>query len=153
MVRSKKQTVSISLPAEMIDWLDSSAKSQSLLSQSKAVRCCVNCVALGDVKMAGEINDADAVQIHDYQAINVELASEQVQWVDSVVSSQTDWSQSEVVRLVVKACMNADADIVFGVVRCKSKVTECEGAQAAIDNLTIHSGASGVTVKEEIKLL
>ena len=153
MSTGKKQTLSISLPTEMIDWLDSSAKSQSLPSQSKAVRCCVNCVALGDVDMIRESNDASAVQSSNYQALNIELAIEQIEWVDSVCSKSEGSSQSEVVRSVIKACMNAEADVVFGVVRCKSKVTACEGAQNAVASLTERNGANGVVVKEDIELL
>jgi hypothetical protein len=49
--------------------------------------------------------------------------------------------------------MNADENVVFGVVRCKSKVVACEGAQTAVDSLTKRYGANGVVVKEEIELL
>ncbi len=148
MSSGEKQTISISLPAEMIDWLESSAKSQSLPSSSKAARCCINCVALGDVEM---IDDHDGK--FDYRAVNIELAPEQIKWVDSVCAKTEGSSQSTVVRSVIKACMNAEADIVFGVVRCKSNVTACEGAQNAVDNLTKRYGADGVVVKEEIELV
>ena len=153
MSSGKKQTLSVSLPAQMIDWLDASAKSRSLPSQSKAIRCCVNCVALGDVKMIEDDNDETAVPNVNYRALNIELASEQIEWVDSVCSNSEGSSQREVVRSVIKACMNSEADVVFGVVRCKSKVMACEGAQNAVDSLTERYGANGVVVKEEIELL
>ena len=158
MSSGKKQTLSVSLPAQMIDWLDASAKARSLPSQSKAFRCCVNCVALGDVKMIEDNNDNDAttaVPNVDYRALNIELAPEQIEWVDSVaVKTETGGSsQSEVVRSVIKTCMNADEDAVFGVVRCKSKVTACDGAQEAVDLLSKRYGENNVEVKEEIQLL
>jgi len=152
----KKQTLSISLPTEMIDWLDSSAKSQSLPSQSKAVRCCINCVALDDVDMRVESNDAASADpsSNNYQALNIELATEQIEWVDSVCSKSDEGSsQSEVVRSVIQACMTAEAGVVFGVVRCKRKVTACEGAQNAVASLIERNGANGVVVKEDIELL
>lgn len=156
MSNGKKQTLSISLPAEMIDWLDCSAESYSLPSQSKAVRCCVNCVAIGDVDMAEGGNDANAVveTSMNYQALNIELASQQKEWIENFCSkSKGYFSHSEVVRSVVKACMNAEEDVVFGVVRCKSKVTECEGSQEAVDILSKRYGANNIIVKEGIEIL
>ena len=153
MSSGKKETLSISLPVEMIDWLNSSAKSQSLSSSSKAARCCINCVALGDVDTIEENSSASTTQEFDYRAINIELATEQIKWVDSVCAKSEGSSQSKVVRSVIKACMNAEKDVVFGVVRCKSKVTTCEGAQNAVDLLTKRYGADGVDVKEGIELL
>mmetsp|Transcript_7582 Transcript_7582/g.18561 ORF Transcript_7582/g.18561 Transcript_7582/m.18561 type:complete len:151 (+) Transcript_7582:122-574(+) len=150
MSSGKKQTLSLSLPAEMIDWLNSSAKSQSLPSSDKAARCCINCVALGDVVM---IESRDSIERFDYRAVNIELAPEQIKWVDSICAKTEGSSQSQVVRSVIKSCMNAEADVVFGVVRCKSKVTACEGAQNAVDTLTKRYGADRVVVKEEIELL
>ena len=153
MSSGKKQILSVSLPAQMIDWLEASAKSRFLPSQSKAVRCCVNCVALGDVKIVEDDNGATAVPNADYRALNIELAPEQIEWVTSVTVKSEGSSQSEVVRSVIKACMNADEDVVFGVVRCKSKVTACDGAQEAVDLLSERCGKNNVEVKEEIKLL
>ena len=153
MSSGKKQTLSISLPAEMIDWLNSSAKSQSLSSPSKTARCCINCVAIGDVDMIEDEDNTSVSQKFDYRATNIELATQQIKWVDSICSKSDGSSQSKVVRSVIKACMNAEEDVVFGVVRCKSKVTTCEGAQNAVDLLTERYGENGVVVKEEIELL
>ena len=186
MSGSTKSTISVSLPTEMIDWLDVSTKSQSLPNQSKAVRCCINCIALGDVKMIIVDDDDDDDDddggkqsnnsICDYRAVNIELATEQVKWIDSIITrtgtgnnkegvteegttattttTTTIFSnQSEVVRSVIKACMKADEAVVFGVIRCKSKVTTCDGAKEAIDLLSKRYGEDNVIVKEEIRLL
>jgi hypothetical protein len=186
MSGSTKSTISVSLPTEMIDWLDVSTKSQSLPDQSKAVRCCINCIALGDVKMTivdddddDDDDDGDKQSnnsICDYRAVNIELATEQVKWIDSIITrtgtgnneegvtvegttattttTTTIFSnQSEVVRSVIKACMIADEAVVFGVIRCKSKVTTCDGAKEAIDLLSKRYGEDNVIVKEEIRLL
>lgn len=182
MSGSTKSTISVSLPTEMIDWLDASTKSQSLPNQSKAVRCCINCIALGDVKTIivddddDDDDDGDKQSnnsICDYRAVNIELATEQVKWIDSIITrtgtgnnkegvteegttatTTTIFSnQSEVVRSVIKACMKADEAVVFGVIRCKSKVTTCDGAKEAIDLLSKRYGEDNVIVKEEIRLL
>mmetsp|Transcript_13780 Transcript_13780/g.28929 ORF Transcript_13780/g.28929 Transcript_13780/m.28929 type:complete len:154 (-) Transcript_13780:266-727(-) len=153
MSDGKKQTLSVSLPAEMIDWLDTSAKSQSLPSKSKVVRCCINCVALGDVKIAKHGNDEASIPSSGYRALNIEVAPQQIDWINSVTSKAEGSSQSEAIRSVLKACMNADKYVVFGVVRCKSKVTACEGAQAIIDSLSKRYGKDNIEFKEEITLL
>jgi hypothetical protein len=153
MSSGKKQTLSVSLPGEMIDWLASSAKSHSLPSQSKAVRCCVNCVALGDVGMIEDTSDNSAIPASDYRDVDIELATQQLEWVNSVCSKNEGSSPNEIMRSVITACMNADENVVFGVVRCKSKVVACEGAQTAVDSLTKRYGVNGVVVKEEIELL
>jgi Arc/MetJ-type ribon-helix-helix transcriptional regulator len=179
---SSKSTISVSLPTEMIDWLDASTKSQSLPNQSKAVRCCINCIALGDVKMISiDVDDDDdgggdesnnnaskssSYCYADYRAVNIELATEQVKWIDSIITRDSGTTtttttttttifsnQSEVVRSVIKACMKADEDVVFGVIRCKSKVTTCDGAKEAIELLSKRYGENNVIVKEEIRLL
>jgi hypothetical protein len=49
--------------------------------------------------------------------------------------------------------MKADEDVVFGVIRCKSKVTTCDGAKEAIELLSKRYGENNVIVKEEIRLL
>ena len=151
MSSSKKHTLSIDLPTEMVNWLDSSMKSQSLKSVKKAVRCCVNCVATGDVEMSKEINNVTVDQKANHQKLSIELATEQLEWVDSICSSSKGSSRSDVIRSVIEACMKADADVVFGVIRCKSKVTVCKGAQDAVDSLTERYGADGVKIKENIE--
>ncbi|VEU36885.1 unnamed protein product [Pseudo-nitzschia multistriata] len=153
MSSAKKITLSISLSAAIIEWLDASAKSQSLPSQSKVIRCCINCVALGDVKMTTDGNVSPSVCPSEYRTLNIEVAPQQIDWIDSVVSKIEGSSQSEIIQSVLTSCMNADKDVVFGVVRCKSKVTACEGAQAVIDSLSKQYGKDNVEIKEEISLL
>ena len=103
--------------------------------------------------MIEDEDNTSVSQKFDYRATNIELATQQIKWVDSICSKSDGSSQSKVVRSVIKACMNAEEDVVFGVVRCKSKVTTCEGAQNAVDLLTERYGENGVVVKEEIELL
>mmetsp|Transcript_5737 Transcript_5737/g.14341 ORF Transcript_5737/g.14341 Transcript_5737/m.14341 type:complete len:158 (+) Transcript_5737:79-552(+) len=157
MSNGTKQSLSIDLPVEMVDWLDSSAKAHSLSSQSKAVRCCVNCVAIGDVDMVGgddETNSVFDTSPSKSRSLKVELAPQQMEWINSICNKNSgSLSQSQVVGSVINACMNAEEDVVFGVVRCKMKVSECEGSQEAIDLLSQRYGENGVVVKEEIKLL
>ena len=141
-----KQTISLSLPPETIEWLDKAVISQSLSSRSKAVRCCVNCVALDDVKMA--ITNTTS---SNCQSLDLELGSEQIDWLNKNTSE--DCSQSKVIQSVVEACMKADENVVFGVIRCKLKVAECEGAQEAVDLISKRHGGNNVEIKEEIKLV
>eukprot|EP00536_Pseudo-nitzschia_multiseries_P009042 jgi/Psemu1/306254/fgenesh1_kg.244_\ len=102
--------------------------------------------------MVEDGNAATSVQITDHRVVTIELASQQIDWVDSVASKKEGSSQSEIIRSVLNACMDADEEVVFGVVRCKRKVTACEGAQDAVDLLGERYGKD-VKVKEEIKLL
>ena len=114
-----------------------------------------------------------------YQAVTIELAAEQLQWIDSMILACTTGesdslknttttttittttpttfrNQSEVIRGVIWACMQAeDEAVVFGVIRCKSKVIVCEGAQAAVEMLRKRDGENtvNVNVQEEIQLL
>jgi len=36
---------------------------------------------------------------------------------------------------VVSTCMSIDEYTVFGIIRCKSSVAKCEGAQEAVENI------------------
>ena len=141
----------------MIDWLDSSAKAHSLSSKSKAIRCCVNCVAIGDVDMGGGVDDKNSVvdiSSSKCQSLEIELAPQQIEWVDSMCKNNDgSLSRSQVVGSAINACMNAEEDVVFGVVRCKMKVSECKGSQKAIEFLSKRYGENGVVVKEDIELL
>ena len=148
MSSGTKQTISVSLPNEMIAWLDKEVNSQSLSSRSKAVRCCMNCVALDDVKMVITNEDYTSSK---YQALDIELGSEQIDWLHKFTSK--DFSQSKVIHSVVEACMKADESVVFRVIRCKLKVAECGGAQEVVDLLSKRYGENNVEIKEEIKLL
>ena len=154
MSSGKKETVAVSLPITVINWLDSSAKSHSLPSRSKAIRCCINCVAIGDVEMPRHNSeDKHAAFASGHQAVDIELAAEQIKWMDRVCCSSSEGSsRSEVLFSVIKVCMDADEAVVFGVVRCKTKVAACDGAQYAVDSLAKKYGSDGIVVKEEIKL-
>ena len=156
MSSGNKERVSFAIPVEMLQWLTASAESHSLKNPSKALRCCINCVALGDVEMIEE-NDDDVTLKFQYIMTDFELTTDQIKWVDKTFESLCDQkgesSTSEVIRCVIGACMEADAGVVFGVVRCKSNVAACVGAQDAVDTMTKKYGADGVVVKEDIELL
>lgn len=132
-LRSKKQTISLKLPSDVLDWLDSAAEAHSLPDKSKAARCCINCVALGDVVIepphGADSNDSDL------QEVNIELATEQVDWLGNECDGSDEEDRSSVARRAIRACIKADKKVVFGVVRCKSKITACGGAQEAVDLL------------------
>ena len=143
---SAKQTLPINLPTSMIAWLRASTTSYDLSNESKAVRCCVNCVALGDVKF---IANADFFDKNDdcQRTMDIELAMEQLEWIDTNTCSTTTATtttttttnfknRNDVIRGVIAACMQAnDKAVVFGVIRCKSKVASCDGAKDAIAKL------------------
>lgn len=168
-----KQTLSVSLPSQMIRWLEAATKAHSLPTQSKAVRCCINCVALGDIDMSTTTADDESCDAVVDQAVTIELASEQIQWIESMILAGTGErdslkntttttatptttfsNQSEVIRGVILACMKADEAVVFGVIRCKSKVLACEGAQEAVDLVRKRYGENNnVNVKEKIQLV
>lgn len=156
MSSGKKERASFAIPVEMMQWLASSAESHSLKNPSKALRCCINCVALGDVEMEEE-NDDDCTRKFNYLMMDFELTTDQIKWVDntfeSLFAQKGEASTSEVIRCVIGACMKAEESVVFGVVRCSSKVAACVGAQDAVDTLTKKYGADGVVVKEDIELL
>ena len=85
--------------------------------------------------------------------MDIELAAEQIKWMDRVCCSSSEGSsRSEVLFSVIKVCMDADEAVVFGVVRCKTKVAACDGAQYTVDSLAKKYGSDGLVVKEEIKL-
>ena len=144
---SAKQTLPINLSTSMIAWLRASTTSYDLSNESKAVRCCVNCVALGDVKF---IANADFFDKNDdcQRTMDIELAMEQLEWIDTNTCSTTTATttttttttnfknRNDVIRGVIAACMQAnDKAVVFGVIRCKSKVASCDGAKIAIAKL------------------
>eukprot|EP00566_Odontella_aurita_P025349 CAMPEP_0113527782 /NCGR_PEP_ID=MMETSP0015_2-20120614/1482_1 /TAXON_ID=2838 /ORGANISM="Odontella" /LENGTH=125 /DNA_ID=CAMNT_0000426245 /DNA_START=159 /DNA_END=536 /DNA_ORIENTATION=+ /assembly_acc=CAM_ASM_000160 len=120
------------------------AAAHSLPDSSKAVRCCVNCAALGAVKIGSDFG----VQKGELIERSFVLAEEQIIWAKGKVGSDDKNAMSTLVADIVKASMAADEQTVFGVVRCKLKVAECEGAKDAVDQIEKKYGA--VQVKEDI---
>ena len=140
-LQSKKQSISLKLPRDVLKWLDSAAEAHSLPDKSKAARCCINCVALGDVTIAPPESGSKDV---DVQEVHIELAMEQVGWLEKQCGDTDGDDRSSVVRRAIRACIEADEKVVFGVVRCKSKVSVCEGAQKAVDLLKKKYGKQSI---------
>ncbi|KAL9190553.1 hypothetical protein ACHAXT_000259 [Thalassiosira profunda] len=145
---SKKKAAYAQVPLTLTEpqwaWLDDMASKHKLSSTSKAVRCCINCVALGDV--AGDSPSTDEEGITK----GVELSSEQLSWLRTRRNEQGDAAE----RRVVQSCMNADEYTVFGVIRCKLSIRQCSGAKEAVKNIGEEFGqkAEEVTVKENIDI-
>jgi len=139
-VRSDKRTIHLKLPSDAVDWLDSMAREHSLPTRSKAARCCVNCAALTTMDLDdvdAEVGDGLKMQM---KSVDIELATEQVVWLENRAgASATDAAGrakiSAVLQRILQACRNAETEEVFGVIRCKSKVATCEGAQDAVSVL------------------
>ena len=138
-IRSKKRTVALDLPSDALDWLDSMAQEHSLPDKSKAARCCVNCAALTKMNLDGdEEGDGDACGVN-MQSVDIEFATEQVEWLENRAGAGASANDSDgrqkislVMQRILRSCRNADKEEVFGVIRCKSKVAICEGAQDAV---------------------
>lgn len=141
-VRSNKRIIHLNLPSDALDWLDSMAREHSLPTRSKAARCCVNCAALtamnlddeggGETSGSGGGGDTQSMQ-----RVDIELAAAQVVWLENRAgASATDAAGrtriGAVMQRILRACQNAEKEEVFGVIRCKSKVAICEGAQDAV---------------------
>ena len=74
------------------------------------------------------------------------MAAEQLEWLEE----QTKGIEQK----VVNACMKIDEYTVFGVIRCKSSVAKCEGAQEAVENIQKQFGMEKgeVVTKENIDI-
>ena len=127
------------------DWLESMATKHKLSSLSKAVRCCVNFAALENIQLADKSTAFDGEDGIEKQ---IELSHEQITWI-------ARWEESNVTMRLIKSCMATDEYTVFGIIRCKSSVAKCEGAQLAILNIGEKFGKKEkeVVVKENIDIL
>mmetsp|Transcript_4633 Transcript_4633/g.8299 ORF Transcript_4633/g.8299 Transcript_4633/m.8299 type:complete len:166 (-) Transcript_4633:265-762(-) len=147
--------VSLVLAKQQWEWLEDMATKHKLPSISKAMRCCINCVAL-------EIDDANAKQQHHqpsekgccqsstnnmHEDVDVTklvgLSREQVIWMES--------KQNDAVS-VVRHCMEMEEFDVFGIIRCKTSIAKCEGAHDAVRNISEKYGKEEVEVKENIDI-
>ena len=130
------------------------ATKHKLSSTSKAMRCCINCVALEE-KTQSSISKQPTDSNHDEKILSkqIELSKEQMAWIET--KQQHDISASKVAQRVVQACMELDEYTVFGIIRCKSSVAKCEGAQEAMKNISEKYGKKEeeVVVKENIDIV
>ena len=125
-----------------------------LSSMSKAVRCCVNCIALDDADESSATpratnNDEDGGDGEITITKQVGSSKEQISWLaergeDYCVSSQ-----------ILATCMVMEEYTVFGIIRCKTSIAKCEGAKEAVHNIGEQYGQteSEVVVKENIDIL
>lgn len=151
------QRVKISLSRKQWQWLDDMASKHKLSSPSKAVRCCVNCVALGDaedVLPAGSKADGGCCSSdsQEYISREVDLSEEQVAWLrarDNEGGDDLFFS-----KRVVAPCMAMEEYAAFAIIRCKKKVAECSGAQEAVKNIAeeFSRKEEDVVVKENIDI-
>ena len=155
--------VPIVLKTHQWKWLEGMASKHKLSSVSKAIRCCVNCVALGDANDApassGAIDSSiDSKNDDDDVTKQVELSDEQIFWLET---KRIDHDQQKVEgfnffsKEIIAPCMAMDEYVVFGVIRCKSSIAKCEGAQEAICNIgqQYNQKEGEVVVKENIDIL
>lgn len=94
-----------------------------------------------------EGGDHDAREAN-MQNVDLELATEQVEWLEKQAGASANDSGgrqkiSVVMQRILSSCRNADKEEVFGVIRCKSKVAICEGAQDAVGVLEEKYGECG----------
>jgi hypothetical protein len=152
------QRVKISLSRKQWEWLDDMASRHKLSSPSKAIRCCVNCVALDaeDVLPAGSKADGDSCSSdsQEYISREVDLSEEQAAWLRARDNEGGDDLNLFFSKRVVAPCMAMEEYAVFGIIRCKKKVAECSGAQEAVKNIAEKFGRKEeeVVVKENIDI-
>lgn len=71
----------------------------------------------------------------------LELSDEQLAWIEGQKKKQGSSSDNNdditlsIEQQVVSTCMSIDEYTVFGIIRCKSSVAKCEGAQEAVENI------------------
>ncbi|KAL3781295.1 hypothetical protein HJC23_006519 [Cyclotella cryptica] len=99
---------------------------------SKALRICITCVAVGDVAFTQDAQSTVA-DTRNCQEKTVELATEQLNWIERNLTESI--SISFAIREIVKACASTDEYTVFGIVRCKKSISDCEGASNAVRDL------------------
>ncbi|KAL7544136.1 hypothetical protein ACHAWF_007523 [Thalassiosira exigua] len=148
-------------------WLETMAKKHNLSSPSKAVRICVNCVATDYANHLPWIGSFEHEQSMTFvlseeqrkEGPAFELAQQQVEWIDSVryAGSYPDVHLHRALFLckIIEQCMDMDEYTVFGIIRCKSAISKCKGAQEAVQKVAeqFSKGAGEVEFKEDIDLM
>jgi hypothetical protein len=134
-MRSRKDELRVELPATVLDWLRAKATEHQLPDEGKAFRCCLMyAVAQGPL---GSLPPSAPASVPNV-TIALPLAPQQLGWIDEqVVRLGEEVTASRVVSAVCDACLRADSEQVFGVVRCKTGATvsddaTCEGARQAL---------------------
>ena len=147
--------VPLKLPLAQLAWLDAASSRHKLSNSSKAFRCCINCVAVGDVALLRNDDDANGGTA-DQADFAVDLSREQLHWLRELtnIRREDDRDLSAFARRIVRSCMATDECTVFGIVRCKSSVAACAGAREAMGNIgeAFDLMNEEVLVKENINL-
>ena len=153
--------VSVTLTEQQWRWLEDMASMHKLSSASKAARCCINCVALGDAVEAPPASPAAAGDrsasggAEDAAVVGeVELSTDQAAWLESERLGEGGGDDFFSKR-VIATCMAMEEYSVFGIIRCKTALAQCEGAKDAVKNIGDHYGQKeeDVVVKENIDIL
>ena len=135
-------STNITLPNHQWEWLQTMTEKHNLSSISKAVRICITCVAVGDVS----IQDATMDATSEGQEKSVELTPEQISYVQ-----RNDKNTSQFIQQIINACASAEEYTVFGIIRCKTSIAECEGAIEAVKDVGGRYGRDEVEVLGEAK--
>lgn len=114
---------------------------------------CINCVALGDAEINTAASSGGCSGCNNNNVITkeVELSQEQLSWING----QTVDGKGSIEQDIINACMTIDEYTVFGIIRCKSSVAKCEGAQEAMENIQQQFGIkekNEVVTKENIDI-
>ena len=147
--------VPLRLSLAQLAWLEAASSRHKLSNSSKAFRCCVNCVAVGDAALLRNDDDADGEAAYQADFV-VDLSREQLHWLRELtkIGREDGRDQSAFARRIVQSCMATEEYTVFGIVRCKSSVAACVGAREAMGNIGEAFGLMNeeVLVKENINL-
>eukprot|EP00578_Thalassiosira_sp_NH16_P029193 CAMPEP_0181104430 /NCGR_PEP_ID=MMETSP1071-20121207/15424_1 /TAXON_ID=35127 /ORGANISM="Thalassiosira sp., Strain NH16" /LENGTH=338 /DNA_ID=CAMNT_0023187629 /DNA_START=111 /DNA_END=1127 /DNA_ORIENTATION=- len=141
------------------------ATKHELPDASKALRCCINCLALGDASADDDHdddgdNDGSSTTNNganeDLKGVprDVKLSKDQLAWLETKRNESNGHDGAAAEGRMVQSCMAMDEYTVFGIVRCKSSIAKCEGVQQAIRNIGGRHGLveDEVVVKENIDL-
>eukprot|EP00956_Cyclotella_meneghiniana_P003016 scaffold3715_cov60-Cyclotella_meneghiniana.AAC.4 len=103
---------------------------------SKAARICITCIALADQDCKDAITSSTSssamattdslIQLIEKE---IELSSQQLNYMQSNHHNEVSHS----IQQIIHACSTSmDEYAVFGVIRCKRSINDCEGAQEAV---------------------
>eukprot|EP00956_Cyclotella_meneghiniana_P028366 scaffold65647_cov58-Cyclotella_meneghiniana.AAC.5 len=102
---------------------------------SKAARICITCIALADQDSKDAITSSTSSAMATTDSLiqriekEMELSSQQLNYMQSNHHSEVSHS----IQRIIHACSTGmDEYTVFGVIRCKRSVNDCEGAQEAV---------------------
>ena len=149
-------------------WLASMSEKHRLSNPSKALRCCVNCVASDYSRhepwiASFEREHSGTHTLSDEEREEgpaFELARQQMEWIDGMRCEDGHpdivLHRALLLRRIVDHCQNQlDEDAVFGVMRCKSSLSRCEGARRAVKDIAeLSANEEGdVEVRENLDLV